>query len=192
MGTTEKEEIMAVKQRLDPIVFEDCRIIFRNFSGAEGKYNAKGDRNFNLLLDDETADAMLADGWNVKYLKPREEGDQPQPRLEVSVSYKGRPPNIVMITSRGRTKLDESMISLLDWAEFTNVDMIINPYFWEVNGREGIKAYLSSLFVTIREDALELKYADVPDSGQSAIFMESELVAIDRNDQKAITDGTPF
>lgn len=180
------------KQELKPVLFENCRIIFRNFSGAEGRFNAKGDRNFNLLLEDDVAEQMLQEGWNVKYLKPREEGDEPQPRLEVSVSYKGRPPRVVMITSRGRTNLTEDMISLLDWAEFENVDLIINPYPWEVSGKSGIKAYLGSLYVTIREDALELKYADVPDSGQSAIFMESEIVGIERNDARAITQGTPF
>jgi len=167
---------MPGKQKLEPVVFEDCRILFRNFSGSEGKFNAAGDRNFNLLLDDETAERMLREGWNVKYLKPREEGDMPQPRLEVAISYKGRPPRIVMITSRGRTNLDESMISLLDWAEFTNVDLIINPYEWTVNEKSGVKAYLASLFVTIREDALELKYADVPDSGQSAMIPVEEGV----------------
>lgn len=167
---------MPSRTRPDQIVFENCRIIFRNFSGAEGKYNAKGDRNFSLLLDDETAERMIVEGWNVKYLKPREEGDAPQPRLEISVSYKGRPPRIVMITSRGRTNLGEDMISLLDWADFEQVDLIINPYPWEVNGKSGIKAYLASLYATIREDALELKYADVPDSGQSAIMRTEDEV----------------
>jgi hypothetical protein len=161
---------MANEKKLDPVTFEGCRIVFRNFAGAAGTYNYEGDRNFNLLLDDDTAEAMLKDGWNVKYLKPREPGDKPQARIEVSVSYnpKARPPNVVMITSRGRTKLDESNIMLLDWAEFENVDLILNPYKWEVSGRTGIKAYLQTMFVTIREDALELKYADVPDAPDSA------------------------
>jgi hypothetical protein len=163
---------------MNDVVFEDCRIIFRNFSGAEGRYNVKGNRNFNLLLDKEIAEQMLAEGWNVKYLRPREEGDEPQPRLEVSVSYKGRPPRVVMITSRGRTSLGEDMIGILDWADFEKVDLMIHPYQWEVNGKSGIKAYLASIYVTIHEDELELKYSDVPeiDSAQSAI-MEGEVVS---------------
>lgn len=183
---------MADQKKLDPVIFENCRIIFRNFSGTQGKYNAEGDRNFNLLLDEETASAMLEDGWNVKYLKPRDEDTEPQPRLEVSVSYKGRPPRVVMITSRGRTNLGEDMVNILDWAEIENVDLSLNPYLWDVNGRQGIKAYLRSIFVTIHEDRLELKYADVPDSGQSAIMMDSEIVAIEGNGPLAIEQGTPF
>ena len=169
---------MPPKRRIQPVVLEGCRIIFRNFSGAEGKYNAAGKRNFNVLLDDETAEAMLADGWNVKYLQPREEGDVPQPRVEVEVSFKPgtQPPRIIMITSRGKTTLTEDMVSLLDWAEIEHVDLIIRPYQWEVNDKTGVKAYLKSIYITIHEDELEKKYIDVPDTGQGAHYeKESDI-----------------
>jgi hypothetical protein len=112
---------------------------------------------------------MEKDGWNVKYLRSREEDEEPQPRLEVEVRFDGRPPRVVMVTSRGKTPLDESTVSILDWAEVTNVDLIIRPYEWDVNGKTGVKAYLQSIFVTIHEDELEQKYADVPDSAMSAM-----------------------
>lgn len=156
--------------RLQPVVLEDRRILFRNFSGEEGRYNAKGKRNFNVLLTDEEAEAMLKDGWNVKYLQPREEGDLPQPRLEVAVHYGKNPPRVILITSRGKTPLDESMVSILDWADIQTVDMIVRPYEWEVNEKTGVKAYLKSIYVTIREDELEKKYLDVPDSATTAII----------------------
>ena len=161
-------------EKLQPVVLEEHRILFRNFSGEEGRFNAKGQRNFNVLLDPEEAEAMLKDGWNVKYLQPREEGDLPQARLEVSVHFGRNPPRIILITSRGKTPLDESMVSLLDWAEIVNVDMIVRPYEWEVSGRTGVKAYLKSIYVTIREDELEKKYYDVPDSASAAIMGHDE------------------
>lgn len=145
------------------VVMENVRIIFRNFKGKEGMYNREGDRNFAVLLDEKTAKLMSDDGWNVKYLKAREEGDEEQAYLQVSVNFKGRPPRIVMITSRGRTDLGEDECELLDWADIRNVDLIVRPYDWSVNGKTGTKAYLKSLFVTIEEDELELKYADVDD-----------------------------
>lgn len=150
--------------RDNTITMEGVRIIFRNFEGKEGQYNREGDRNFAVLLDDKkVVKAMEQDGWNVKYLKPREGDEEPEEQayLSVSVNYKGRPPKIVMITSNGRTYLGEDDIAVLDWADLENVDLIVRPYEWAVNGKTGIKAYLQSLYVTIREDELELKYANM-------------------------------
>ena len=145
------------------VLMEGVRIIFRNFSGKEGQYNREGDRNFAVLLDDPTAHAMAEDNWNVKWLRPREEGEEenPQAYLPVSVNFKGRPPRIVLITSRGRTHLDESSVEMLDWADILNVDLIVRPYEWTVNDKSGIKAYLQSIYVTIEEDALERKYSEL-------------------------------
>lgn len=144
------------------LIMEDARIVFRNFAGAEGMYNREGDRNFCVLLEDDTAAEMLADGWNVKRLKPRDDAEQGTAYIQVSVGFKGRPPRMVMITSRGRIELGEDECVLLDWADIDKVDLIIRPYHWNVNGRTGVKAYLKSIFVVIHEDYLELKYADVP------------------------------
>lgn len=157
------------EKKTNTVVLEDARIVFRNFSGKEGQYNREGDRNFAVLLDEELASLLDRDGWNVKLLKPREEGDNPQPYIQVAVNFRGRPPRIVMITSRGRTTLGEDEVNILDWAEIQTCDLIIRPYEWAVNGKTGVKAYLQSIFVTIEEDQLELKYADVPDSAQNCI-----------------------
>lgn len=138
---------------------EDARIIFRNFAGKEGQYNREGDRNFAVILSQEAATDMLADGWNVKYLKAYEEGDEEVPYISITVRFDPRPPRVVMLTSRARTNLDESTVEILDWAEFGKVDLIARAYEWTVNGKSGIKAYLQSLFVTIEEDELERKYA---------------------------------
>lgn len=145
------------------VLMEGVRIIFRNFSGKEGQYNREGDRNFAVLLDEKIATAMAEDNWNVKWLKPRseEEEEAPQAYLPVSVNFKGRPPRIVLITSRGRTNLDEDSIDMLDWADILNVDLIVRPYEWTVNGKTGVKAYLQSLYVTIEEDQLERKYSEL-------------------------------
>lgn len=138
---------------------EDAKIMFRNFSGKEGQYNREGDRNFAVVIPDDIAAQMVVDGWNVRQLDPREEGDEPTPYVQVSVNFSNRPPRVVLLTSTTRTQLDENSVAVLDWADFKTVDLIARGYEWSVNGKSGVKAYLQSLFVTIEEDALERKYA---------------------------------
>lgn len=147
---------------------EGAKIVFRNFSGKEGKFNPAGRRNFSVLLAPDLANRLLTDGWNVKFLTPREEGDVPQAHLSVRVAFGDYPPKIVLITSRGKTVLGEDDVNILDWAEIANVDLIIRPYTWEVQGKTGISAYLKAMYVTIVEDEFERKYADCPDVPDSA------------------------
>lgn len=144
------------------VLIEDARLIFLNFAGKETEYNREGDRNFGVILPEDVARQMEADGWNIKWLKAREEGDVDVPWVQVSVSFKHKPPKVVMVTSRNRTILDEDTIEMLDYADIAKVDLILNPYSWTVRDASGVKAYLKTMFVTIEEDELELKYAQEP------------------------------
>ncbi len=147
-------------------LFENARILFRNFAGEERQFNQAGARNFVLILEPDAAEDMTREGWNIKMLKSKEEGVPDRPYVQVAVSEKGpRPPTVVLITSRGRTTLPPDMWMLIDYADIENVDLIIRPYEWVVNRNTGIKAYLKSIYVTIREDALQRKYADIPEIG---------------------------
>ena len=150
---------------LSPVTMRDVRIIFRNFRGEEGQYNQEGTRNFGVILPPDVAEAMAADGWNVKTLKPREEdaeeGELPTPWLPVEAAYeKGRPPTIVLITDTGRTNLSAETVAQLDWVDIVKVDMIVNPFSWtQPSGKSGVKAYLKSMYITIEQDELEREYA---------------------------------
>lgn len=142
------------------VTIRGARIIFRNFSGKQTKFNPPGRRNFCVVLDDETARKLEGDGWNVRYLQPREEGDSPTPYLQVTVSWTIRPPKIKLISSRGETGLSEDEVGMLDWEEITKVDLVLRPYNWEIGDKKGVKAYLKSMHVSIEEDEL-----DMPDEG---------------------------
>jgi hypothetical protein len=150
-------------ERRHNVTIEGARIIFRNFKGEATQYNRAGDRNFCVVLDPELADALKRDGWNVKVKEPREEGDDPLIYLKVKVAFGNYPPIIKQVTSRGATQLDEDTVMVLDTAAIENVDLIISPYEYEVNGKHGVAAYLKKMYVTITEDDLDKKYARFED-----------------------------
>lgn len=143
----------------DNVTINDATLIFKNFAGKEGMYNREGDRSFAVIIPDEKfAQQMLKDGWNVKYLEPREEGDAPTPYLPVAVNYKGRPPRIVLITDKAQTNINESTVDTVDWVDIETADLVVRPYNWSVNGKEGVKAYLKTLYITVNQDEVERKY----------------------------------
>lgn len=147
-------------RRTDNLVIEGARLIFKNFAGEESKFNRKGNRNFCVILEHDDAMNLMDAGWNIKELNSRED-EEPLYYLQTAVSFDNIPPKVVLISGRTKTILDETTIETLDYAEIANVDLIIRPYHWEVNGKTGIKAYLKTMYVTVEVDEFAAKYEDM-------------------------------
>lgn len=155
------------EKKVGNINIENAQLIFKNFQGKKKEYNEEGNRNFGVLLEEEFAHQLEADGWNIRRLKPRP--DDPEeyraPWLSVKVRFNPYPPTVVLINSRGRKKLDEQTIDMLDWSYIKSCDLIIRPYQYPAMGGRpaGISAYLKAIYVTIQEDTFAEKYADLID-----------------------------
>jgi hypothetical protein len=159
------------------LILENVTIAFRNFEGKEDTYNRAGDRNFAILLNEDRAQKMLRDGWNVKRLKPRDDDDdEGQPYIQVAVSYKAKPPKIGVVTSKGITYYSEDTVALLDWVDIERCDVTLNPYEWAVNGKTGVKAYLATMFVKILEDYLELKWTAIVEESRKQIAGTPDII----------------
>lgn len=140
---------------------DDARIIYRNFSGAPSKFNREGDRNFAVVITEEDiADALIQDGWNIKIRPPREEGETPFMYLPVKVKFNDRGPQVYLQTNDNLNRLDEESVDILDNVDIVSVDLDIRPYDWDVNGRAGRTAYLQSMKVTQQVDRFAEKYGN--------------------------------
>ena len=150
------------------VKIENAKIAFRNFAGAEGKFNPAGNRNFAVFLDDDIAKQMEKDGWNVRWLTAYQD-EAPQAMISVKVSFGNYPPSINLVADGKMTRLDEHNVNTLDFAELDQVDLIIRGYTWSVSGKSGVKAYLKTGYFVLVVDELAAKYAMEFDSAQEAI-----------------------
>lgn len=150
------------KRNIPNIIIEDATIIYKNFSGIGDDFTREGDRNFSVILDDdEQIEALIRDGWNVKQKTPKEDGDRPMSYIKVAVNYNGRPPKVVMVINNKQVPLNNNTIASLDNANITSADLVITPYLWKVGNKEGIRAYVKTLYAVVLPDEFEGKYCDI-------------------------------
>lgn len=144
------------------LVLEDITILWPNFRGERSQYNQAGDRSFHIAFDadDPTVPDLIAEGWNVRERETRD--GHPFYALEVAVKFENWPPSILQIgeITGNKTRLTADTVELLDTADYGRVDVELSPYRWDVNGRQGTKAYLRTMYVFVKESPLEIKYAE--------------------------------
>ena len=140
---------------------DDARLVYRNFAGAPSKFNREGDRNFAIVIDNQDlADKLIEEGWNVKIKQPREEGDEPFIYLPVKVKFNDYGPKVYLTSGDRTNMLDEESVGILDRIRILSADLDVRPYDWEVNGKEGRTAYLQSMGVTQLMDRFDERYSD--------------------------------
>lgn len=86
------------------LMMEGCKILYPNFSGRPTDYNAGGDRYFSVVVPEQIASYLEANGLPVRRLKPRPDDDPNEPttaviRVKVSSLYF---PDIVTLAGSDR------------------------------------------------------------------------------------------
>lgn len=140
---------------------DDARIVYRNFAGEASAYNREGDRNFAVVIEtEEQAEALKAEGWNVKSKPSRSDPDDIFRFLPVKIKFNDRGPAVYMAMGDKEIKLTEENIKLLDKMDISRVDLDVRPYDWEVNRKTGRSAYLSAMRVTCNISRFELAHME--------------------------------
>ena len=140
---------------------EDAGIIYRNFAGVGSKFNREGDRNFSVIIpNQEIADELIAEGWNVKIKPAREEYDEPFMHLPVKIKFNSRGPGIYVRSLDRVTRLNEETVGMIDEIDIASVALDLRPYDWEVNDKTGRTAYLQSIEVTQNVDRFGARYVE--------------------------------
>lgn len=140
---------------------DDARLTYKNFAGEASQFNREGDRNFAVVIEDQDiADALIKEGWNVKIKAPREEGGAPFMVLPVKVKFNERGPNVYIKSGDNVRVLDEDSVGILDKLSILGADLDIRPYDWEINGKTGRTAYLQAIHVTQATDRFADRYSD--------------------------------
>lgn len=157
---------------------EGARILngtFRNFAGEPDKFNPQGGaRYFHFEIEDEeVANKLREDGWNVKTWASREEDIEPTYYLRVKIGryvqfvrmVSGK--NVVdLIDDRAPEGVDpQEGLGVLDKADIQAADLVITPRRWD----DGITAYLKSGYFIIEEDPFAYKYMTSNNRGEEEV-----------------------
>jgi hypothetical protein len=183
---------MAFKR--NSIILKNSQIIYPNFTGVEKKYNPPGRRNFCVVLEDEEmAQRLRDDGWNVKISVPKEEDDSAFCYLPVEARFDNYPPKIQVVLGDAAQFLNENTVGELDNCDISYADVVINPSTrTEPDGTIKRKAYLSKMKIVLKEDIF---VTPVSVAARPALETSSNKIlttAVDADDSILDDDNMPF
>lgn len=148
------------------ISIENTRPIFvTNFSGdPERDRFGSTARQLNLVIpDEEQAQDLMAEGFNVKKTRPREDdGDEFEPTYYVNVKLNydsNYPPRVYLVSGDAEpVLLDEESVDMLDRCYILNVNVVLNPYYNQRTDRKSL--YVRTMYVEqdVEEDPFAQQY----------------------------------
>ena len=142
-------------------VFEinDAKLIWCNLCGRAAQYNEDGQRNFNVVLDEDSYNRLKDAGVNVRIRPSRDESAEPQYLLKVNLGYDFRPPVIYIDNGENERELSVGELSIIDDAAMDGTISHVDLSFRASRSRRrtdnyGLSAWLKSMYVRIEEDPI--------------------------------------
>ncbi len=159
--------------RINDINITEGQIAYSNFSGRPTQFNPEGgSRNVTFVIPEDIAEGLIEEGWRVR----RQEFDDGTYRylLEASFLFRtrnGQPrdPKIFIVQDNRLIHVTEETADALDRADIVSVDAVISPSYWEYAGRSGIKAYINSMYITIKENPIDAKYRRMLEESEAEV-----------------------
>lgn len=128
------------------VSFVNVDPVFRNFAGEERQYNRFGDRNFGIVIDEQTAKNLERNGWRIRWMKPKVGAKIPY--LFIKVMPNEAIPEITLRSNGNEAILALEEWNTLDYLPIRIVKMTVHAKAWQFQGKEGITALLDTLIVT--------------------------------------------
>lgn len=153
------------------VVVKNACIMFTNFAGEKDRFNM-GKPQFNLVLTEEAARDLQADGWNVRIMPAREEGESPTYMTNINVAFSDdgrRNPTIKLYSSldgkRVCRRLSAETIGILDDIRLERINLRIGSFNYD-GDKYTMKGYLHELQAVQKAEqtSFDDDYADYQDN----------------------------
>ena len=163
--------------RIPDINITEGQIAYSNFSGNPTQYNPEGGkRSVTFVIPNEIADDLKAEGWPVR----EQNFDDGTSRYLLDAAFlfrtrNGQPrdPKIFIVRDKKLIHVTEDTADALDRADIVSVDAVIAASYWEYAGRSGIKAYINSMYLTIKENPIDAKYRKMME--EEPLFISNDI-----------------
>ena len=148
--------------RKPKIKLENTRFIYKtNFAGKENDFG-NDSRQANVVINDQAVlDYLLAQGYNVKETKPRDEEDDqfiPEYFVVVKVNYDSEyPPEIYLVEGTCEpVLLDANTVGQIDLSYIKNVDVELGQYENQKTGKKSL--WVNLMYVEKHESSDPFKH----------------------------------
>jgi hypothetical protein len=163
--------------RVSDINITNGEIAYSNFSGRPTVYKPEGgNRTVTFVIPNDVAMDYQEAGWKIRRQEfPNDPDREPRYLLEATLTFRmknGQPrdPKIFIVRPDSLVHVTEETVDALDRAEIISADAVIGPFYWEHGNKRGIKAYINSLYITIKENPIDEKYRKYIDQLNESIL----------------------